>query len=81
MSEYRYRSQAWDIRHIYREARASEDGERCMVAPCPELADKLKKELTAMRGKAKDFMASFQLRASEPRHDGFNDGMIFPPED
>ena len=34
-----------------------------------------------MRGKAKDFMASFQLRASEPRHDGFNDGVIIPPED
>ncbi|MBL0285036.1 MAG: M6 family metalloprotease domain-containing protein [Zoogloea sp.] len=34
-----------------------------------------------MRGKAKEFMASFQIRASEPRHDGFNDGMIFPPED
>lgn len=52
-----------------------------MVAPCPELADQLKKELTTMRGKAKEFMASFQIRASEPRHDGFNDGMIFPPED
>lgn len=81
MTTYRYLSLARDMQHIYREARVSEDGERCMVAPCPELADKLKKELTAMRGKAKEFMASFQIRASEPRHDGFNDGMIFPPED
>ena len=81
MTTYRYLSLARDMQHIYREARVSEDGERCMVAPCPELADKLKKELTTMRGKAKEFMASFQIRASEPRHDGFNDGMIFPPED
>ena len=79
MTTYRYLSLARDIQHIYHKARVSEDGERCMVAPCPELADKLKKELTAMRGKAKEFMASFQIRASEPRHDGFNDGMIFPP--
>ena len=81
MTTYRYLSLARDMQHIYREARVSEDGERCMVAPCPELADQLKKELTTMRGKAKEFMASFQIRASEPRHDGFNDGMIFPPED
>lgn len=81
MREYRHVSLAGDVRHIYQEARASEDGERCMVAPCPDLADKLKKELTAMRSKAKDFMASFQLRASEPRSDGFNDGLIIPPEE
>ncbi len=81
MSEYRYRSLARDMLHIYQQARESEDGQRCMVAPCPDLADKLKKELTAMRGKAKDFMATFQLRASEPRHDGFNDGTIVPPDE
>lgn len=81
MNKYRYQSMTRSMLNIYRKAQESEDGERCMVAPCPELADKLKKELTTMRGKAKDFMASFQLRASEPRHDGFNDGTIFPPED
>lgn len=81
MRTYRKLSGLSDIQHIYREAAQSEDGERCMVAPSPELADKLKKELTAMRSKAKDFMASFQLRASEPRHDGFNDGVIIPPEE
>ena len=45
MREYRHVSLAGDVRHIYQEARGSEDGERCMVAPCPDLADKLKKEV------------------------------------
>ena len=81
MSEHGYRSLAREMAHIYRTAQANADGERSMVAPCPELADKLKKELAQMRGKAKEFLSSFQLRASEPRHDGFNDGTIFPPED
>lgn len=75
------RSKPTELRHIYQQARLSDDGQRCMVAPAPELADKLHKELATMRSKAKDFMAPLQMRASEPRHDGFNDGMIFPPAD
>jgi len=81
MTESQNPSLAEAIRHIYRQARAGDDGQRCMVAPAPELADKMRKELTAMRGKAKDFMATLQLRASEPRQAGFNDGTIFPPTD
>ena len=63
MTTYRYLSLARDMQHIYREARVSEDGERCMVAPCPELADQLKKELTTMRARPSGPRSSARRRS------------------
>ena len=42
------------IRHIYAENRATDDGERCCVAPSPELQEKINKALKKMRQAAPD---------------------------
>lgn len=65
------------VRQIYRAARASDDGQRCAVAPAPDLRRKIMEQvrrLGADRGLA-------LLRVAEPRRPGLNDGMIIPPEE
>lgn len=52
-----------------------------MVAPSPELNEKIRKEIQAMRGRKDSVLSPLRLKASEPRYDGFNDGMIIPPSD
>lgn len=54
--------------------------EHCFVAPHPDLADKLKKDLERARGRAKDPIASYLGPTRATRALGFDDGMIFPPD-
>lgn len=70
-----------DVISVYQAAKASDDGRRCMVAPSPELREKIKKELSAAHGRRDSVLGALSIRAAEPRRDGFNDGMIFPPEE
>lgn len=59
-------------------AAASDDGRRCMVAPAPELHDRIVSELRAARELVS--VPAGRLRAGLPRAEapGFNDGLIVP---
>src|SRR5215218_6738548 len=67
------------IAHIYQSAQASDDGTRCMVAPYPDLHDRIKSAIRSMAA-AGGLPSALRLRAAEPRALGFNDGVIIPPE-
>jgi len=64
---------------IWRAAQASEDGERCLVAPHPDLREKINRELEALRSSGVSVITPL-ARAGEPRRPGFNDGMIVPAD-
>jgi immune inhibitor A len=67
-----------NLESICRHARASEDGQRCMVAPHPDLNTRIRRQLAAFRAAATDLPAPmFQFQ--EPQRPGFNDGVIYPP--
>jgi immune inhibitor A len=68
------------ITRIYEAARDSEDGERCMVAPSPELRERIKAAIAAMRATG-GLPQALSLRAAEPRVLGLNDGTIYPPHE
>ncbi len=69
-----------EIRTIFSAAQDSDDGERCMISMSPELKDSVKAELSKL-AEAKGLPGGAQLRLMEPRHPGFNDGMIMPPDE
>ena len=68
------------IARIYRSARDSDDGERCMVAPHPELRERIKAAIARWRPPAA-CRRRCRLRAAEPKVLGLNDGVIIPPEE
>lgn len=68
------------IQHVYAQAARNNDGQRCAVAPAPELKDRIKAALAAL-AEADGVVGGFRPRITEPRHLGFNDGMIIPSED
>ncbi|QBE67111.1 M6 family metalloprotease domain-containing protein [Pseudoduganella lutea] len=51
-----------------------------MVAPSPELNERLRKEIAALSSQFTS-RSGLRLRATEPRAEGFNDGMIIPPSE
>jgi immune inhibitor A len=67
------------VARIYEAARASDDGARCMVAPNPELRERIKSAMESTRATL-GLPSALSLRAAEPRVLGFNDGVIIPPE-
>jgi immune inhibitor A len=67
------------VARIYKAARASGDGARCMIAPHPELRERIKSAMESMRATL-GLPSALSLRAAEPRVLGFNDGVIVPPE-
>jgi immune inhibitor A len=68
------------IRRIYRAAQNSDDGNRCMVAPHPDLLERIKSTMRSLAARG-GLPSGLRLRAAEPRRLGFNDGVIVPPED
>lgn len=68
-----------DTRHIFAQARASHDDQRCAVSMAPEAREKLKAAIESMRT-TEGMPMALSLRASEPRPLGFNDGVIIPPD-
>nr|WP_315230145.1 M6 family metalloprotease domain-containing protein [uncultured Albidiferax sp.] len=52
----------------------------CAVAPSPELKARLKAELAKARGSVSSELASALTLARSPTRLGFNDGVIFPPD-
>jgi immune inhibitor A len=68
-----------NFERIRQAALQSEDGLRCAVAPHPDLREKMRVELAAVRGAGGGVLGAF-ARSAEPRRPGLNDGMIIPPE-
>src|ERR1700704_2647023 len=68
------------ISRVYQGARDSDDGERCMVAPHPDLRARIKSAIAAMAATG-GLPPALHLRAPEPGALGLNDGVIIPPED
>lgn len=52
----------------------------CAVAPSPELAEQLKTELENARNGAPSALAASMALTRAPRHPGFDDGVILPPD-
>jgi immune inhibitor A len=74
------RGRAGDLTRIYRAAAQSDDGQRCMVAPAPELQDRIIEELEQARGNL-ETVEPGQLRVAFPDRFGLNDGLIVPGTD
>lgn len=68
-----------DYLHLRASARASDDGQRCLVAPHPDLRERINRELASIRSRG-DSVIGPLAHASEPRRPGFNDGLIIPPD-
>lgn len=71
-----------DLEQIYASAKQSDDGNRCMVAPHPALRERIKEMVAKLRTQAaqNESLGAF-LQVREPRHFGFNDGTIIPPDE
>ena len=69
-----------DLARIYTAAAASDDGQRCMCAPAPELQERLVHALHAARDRIGHDVPLGRLKADLPRPPtpGFNDGLIIP---
>ena len=65
------------VQGIYAAARCSDDGERCMVAPAPELQDRIIADLEEAR-EGMEAVPGDQLRVRFPDAFGLNDGLIIP---
>ena len=68
-----------ELRHVYASALASDDGNRCAVAPHPDLRDKINKAIAEAQAKGA-LPAALHLKAAEPKVYGLNDGTIIPPD-
>ena len=69
-----------DVAHVYATARRCHDDERCLVAPSPQLNDRIRQEIKTLRSSNALFDA-MHVRVGIPQRDGFNDGTIIPPEE
>jgi len=66
-----------DVREVYRQAAAGDDGECCMVAPSPKLSDRIAKE-AAKAAKSVKALPTADVTVREPEAFGLNDGLIIP---
>src|SRR4051812_35227089 len=69
---------ARDLLQIYQAAAASNDGERCMIAPSPEVKEKLKKDLKKLKDIASDSVLANLLTPKQQTSVGLNDGLVMP---
>lgn len=74
----RIKGSAQDLLAIYQAAAASNDGERCMIAPSPEVKEKLKRDMARLRDLSSDSVLSNLLTPKQDTRVGFNDGLIMP---
>ncbi len=63
---------------IMQKAAASNDGERCMIAPHPDLKEKLKKEFKKLKKELGSFALGNLLKPEGKTRLGMNDGMLQP---
>jgi immune inhibitor A len=69
-----------EILNIYRAAHASDDGERCAVAPHPDLRARMVDAINTMKQAHGFDNDALVIKLAEPKADGLNDGMIYPPD-
>ncbi|GAC1448147.1 MAG: hypothetical protein NVSMB7_09390 [Chitinophagaceae bacterium] len=67
-----------DITKIYREAEKTDDGNRCMISPAPELKKKIDDELKKIRNSAVKGLLAGRIGVRNTTPVGFNDGLIYP---
>ncbi len=68
-----------EILNIYRAAHASDDGQRCAVAPHPDLRARMVDAMRSIR-ESHGFDEAFVVKLAEPKAPGLNDGMIYPSD-
>jgi immune inhibitor A len=69
-----------DVAHVYATARRCHDDLRCLVAPAPQLNDRIRQEIKTLRS-TNALFEGMRVRVGIPQRDGFNDGTIIPPEE
>jgi len=67
-----------ELNQVHAGARATDDGNRCTVAPSPELKERIKAEIEGIRASSTSLPF---IRVGEPERPGLNDGIIIPPEE
>lgn len=67
-----------DMLAIYQAAAESNDGQRCMIAPSPEVKEKLKKELDKLKSITANSVLTNLLTPKQQTSVGLNDGLIMP---
>jgi immune inhibitor A len=67
-----------DILAIHEQASQHTNNNRCVVAPSPELYEKIRTELAALREQTTENLTVTRLLAKEPDRPGLNDGLIYP---
>ncbi len=63
---------------IFQASQKSDDGNRCMIAPSPEIREKLKKELDKLKKLSADSTMGFLLKPTMNTRIGLNDGLLIP---
>lgn len=64
---------------ISKAARETEDGNRCLIAPSPELKEKLDAEIKKIKNQAESSILADKIKiGSDYKPVGFNDGLIYP---
>ena len=67
-----------EIIKIHTEAQKTDDGDRCMIAPAPELKKKMDEEMKKIKSSAAKGLLAGKIGFREPQPVGFNDGLIYP---
>jgi immune inhibitor A len=63
---------------IYNASKTSDDGHRCMIAPSPEIREKLKKEFAKLKKLSADSTMGFLIKPTMNTRVGLNDGLLIP---
>ena len=67
-----------EMNRIHTEAQKTDDGNRCMIAPAPELKKKIDDELKKLKTTAAKGLLAGKIGIRETQPVGFNDGLIYP---
>ncbi|MFT3936245.1 MAG: M6 family metalloprotease domain-containing protein [Chitinophagaceae bacterium] len=67
-----------EITTIHTEAQKTDDGNRCMIAPAPELKKKIDDELKKLKNTAAKGLLAGKIGIRNTQPVGFNDGLIYP---
>jgi len=67
-----------EMTKIQTEAKKTDDGNRCMIAPAPELKKKIDEELKKIKNSAAKGLLAGRIGIRDTQPVGFNDGLIYP---
>jgi immune inhibitor A len=66
------------VNKIHTAAQQTDDGQRCMIAPSPQLKRKMDAELKRLQNTASRGLLAGKIGLRIPKPVGFNDGLIYP---